>query len=162
MKYQDQYQNFQYQNFQQQQNQLIQNDYEERSRIENLYRQGQISEDKYRENLKRIQDRLYATKGITSFSKPGFQIPAPKRVDSPISNIQNGGVYNGQIYQPFSVKGNWKPTGGKSNNSNFVLAGNNQNGYKYVPGPGWSASKYTYSSQKNNGYSQPTPQVPQF
>jgi len=90
---QNQDQTFQVQNFQQQRNQLIQNNYEERSRMENLYRQGLISEDKYRKNLKRIKDRINTLKGITSFSQPGFQIPAPRKINNGTYDyIQNGFV----------------------------------------------------------------------
>mgnify|MGYP003636990118 CR=1 FL=1 len=108
------------QNFQQQQNQKIQNIYEERSRMENLYRQGLISEGEYREKLKRIQDRLNTTKEITSFSKPGFQIPAPQKINNGIYDYKKNPYLNRVVGSPdvyVKTKTGWS------------LANNNPNGY---------------------------------
>ena len=88
--------------------------------MENLYRQGQISEDKYRKNLKQINSRINTLKGITSFSKPGFQIPAPRKSNSGIYGVKKNPYLNRVVGSPdayVKTKTGWS------------LANNNPNGY---------------------------------
>jgi hypothetical protein len=154
------------QNFQQQRNELIQNDYDKKLRLQTLYRQGQISEDKYRKELQQINSKVNNLKEMTSFSKPlknQFGNNDIRRAYGDVAlrsmELYPNGYQNGHRPPP--------PPSGKSftdkSGNGWRWAGNAQNGYRYVPSGGWKASKHAYSSHNphlKNKSAQPTVQTP--
>jgi hypothetical protein len=121
--------------FQPQRNKQIADAYAEKARMTFLNRQGQISNNVYREESDKIKDRVNTLKGITSFSKPGFQIPAPKKI--------NNGIYGGIKLNPYL--------------NNVVGSPDAYDKTK----TGWKLANNQFSS-KQPAYSQPTVQTPQF
>ena len=121
--------------FQPQRNKQIADAYAEKARMTFLNRQGQISNNVYREKSDKIKDRVNTLKGITSFSKPGFQIPAPKKI--------NNGIYGGIKLNPYL--------------NNVVGSPDAYDKTK----TGWKLANNQFSS-KQPAYSQPTVQTPQF
>jgi hypothetical protein len=138
-------------NFQQQRNELVQNAYDERLRLQTLHRQGQISEDKYREELRQINSKVNNLKELTSFSKPKvlkkqFGNNDIRRAYGDVA-LRSMELYpNGYRPRSSPSKENYTDEGGRE----LVWAGNDQSGYRYVPGAGWKKS------------AQPTVQTPQL
>jgi hypothetical protein len=154
------------QNFHQQRNELAQNTYDERVKLGTLYRQGQISEDKYREELRQINSK--ANNLMISFSKPKVlknQFNLKKMTSSSKPKV----LKNQLSYDDLYVENPPPPPSGESFRdkwgNGWRWAGNAQNGYRYVPSGGWKASKHAYSSHNphlKNKSAQPTVQTPQL